>query len=230
MKDQKAICISASNIIKNQRQSTSFYISEIIEDVLLEKKISCEILDLRKSHLMPCIGCRQCRKDKRCGQDAEFNRIYEKIKEADYLFLVSPYCAPIPAKLSMILEKMEKMTCAQYGKTHTGRQRLPTDTLAGILSYGKGEGGEDLKQGIVATEEKLLAYKAMVNDIIAGILGRISLRTVPYNSKWNTGIVLPIGNDFQRKGGTQDQALLEKEIRQYVEVIVQTSKSLYAIY
>lgn len=229
VKGQKAICISASNIVKNQKQSTSYYISEIIMEVLLEKNISCEILDLREFCLLPCTGCDQCCMDKRCGQDAEFNRIYRNLFGADYLFFISPRCAPIPARLSMFLEKMENMVSVHCQKGNT-RQPKAEDILAGIISYGD-VGCEALKKQTSAVlQEKLLNYKTMVNDIIADALNRMNLRTVPYNSKWNTGIALPIGNDFQRRERTYDQKLLEKEIRQYVEVIVQTSKSLYAIY
>ena len=229
MKDQKAICISASNIVKNQKQSTSYYISEIIVEVLSENNISCEILDLREFCLTPCAGCDQCLMDRKCGQDAWFNRIYEKVSGADYLFFISPHCAPIPAKLSMLLEKMENMVSAHWLKGHT-RKPKAEDMLAGIISYG--EVGDEVSkdQTSAVLQEKLLSYKTMVNDIIADALNRMNLRTVPYNSKWNTGIVLPIGNDFQRRERIYDQKLPEKEIRQYVDVIVQTSKSLYAIY
>lgn len=229
VKDQKAICISASNIVKNQKQSTSYYISEIIMEVLSEKNISCEILDLREFCLTPCTGCDQCLMDRRCGQDAWFNRIYEKVSGTDYLFFISPHCAPIPAKLSMLLEKMENMVSVHLLKGHT-RQPKADSLLAGIISYGEVGGEVSKDQTSTVLQEKLLRYKTMVNDIIAGALNRINLRTVPYNSKWNTGIVLPIGNDFQRRESIYDQKQLEREIRQYVEVIVQTSKSLYAIY
>lgn len=228
VKVQKAICISASNIVKYQKQSTSYHISTIIGEALSKKNISCEIIDLREFTLMPCNGCDECCKYIRCGQDAEFNRIYEKAAGADYLFFVSPCCAPIPAKLSMLLEKIEKMSSLPRKKELDGGLRFG-GILAGIISYGEVERKTPKDRIPVALQEKLLRYKVMVNDIIAEAIGRINMRTVPYNSKWNTGIALPVGEDRNGKEQSYDPKLLEQEIRQYVEVIVQTSKSLHAI-
>ncbi|MDE7286035.1 MAG: NAD(P)H-dependent oxidoreductase [Lachnospiraceae bacterium] len=229
VKVQKAICISASNIVKNQKQSTSYCISTLIKEVLSKKNISCEMIDLREFALVPCNGCEGCCKNRRCSQDAEFNRIYEKVAGADYLFFTSPRGAPIPAKLSMLLEKLEKMSSLHKRKEPAGLSKS-SDILAGIISYGDVECEVPKDHTSAVLQEKLLCNKAMVNDIIADALNRMNFRTVPYNSKWNTGIALPIGDDFEGKEQIYDQKLLEQEIRQYVEVIVQTSKSLYAIY
>lgn len=49
----------------------------------------------------------------------DFNIIYEKVIEADALFFVSPHCTPIPAKLSMVLEKMEEITFLHWWKDET---------------------------------------------------------------------------------------------------------------
>lgn len=228
VKIQKAICISASNIVKNQKQSTSHHISTIIKEALSKKNISCEIIDLRELTLMPCNECDGCCQCRRCSQDTEFNRIYEKVAGADYLFFASPHCAPIPAKLSMLLEKMEKMSSLHKRKEHDGLSKSD-GILAGIISYGDVDWEASKGQIPAALQEKLLRYKVMVNDIIADALNRMNMRTVPYNSKWNTGIALPVGDDRKGKKQIYDQKLLEREIRQYVEVIVQTSKSLYAI-
>lgn len=229
VKIQKAICISASNIVKNQKQSASYHISTIIREVLLKKNISCEIIDLREFTLMPCKGCEECRQCRKCSQDAEFNRIFEKAAGADYLFFASPCGAPIPAKLCMLLEKMEIISFHYKKGEPVGVSKF-SGILAGIISYGD-VGCETPKDHTSAfLQEKLLHYKTMVNDIIADALNRMNLRTVPYSSKWNTGIALPVGDDMKGKEQIYDPKLLEQEIRQYVEVIVQTSKSLYAIY
>lgn len=213
MKDKRAVCISASNIVKNQKQSTSYYISGMIQGALKGKEISCEILDLRKYEFSACTGCGRCRVDKRCSQDADFNQFYEKLAGTDYLFFISPCCAPIPAKLSMLLEKMEQMTALSWQKDNLCQPGMG-GVLAGIISYGEGAPSK---------------CKAMVNDTIASVLDTIGLRTVPFNSKWDTGISLPVGNEWRIKGQEGDGKAVEKEIGKYVEVIVQTSKSLHAI-
>ena len=74
----------------------------------------------------------------------------------------------------------------------------------------------------------------MVNETISNALGTVEMRTVPFNSEWNTGISLPVERVVDKKGVFPVQEYewkkMEEEIRKYVEIIVQTSKSLYAIY
>lgn len=228
VKIQKAICISASNIVKNNRQSTSYYISEMVAGVLSEKNISCEILDLRKYRLTACTGCAGCGRDRRCGQDEDFNQIYEKVAGADYLFWISPHCAPIPAKLSILLEKMQKIISLHFRRECTRKTEL-YGILAGIISYKEEESMTSLNQPGGVLREELLEYKAMVNDVIANALDIVQIRTIPYNSKWDTGIALQVGGGFSTEEEKRGQKMPATEIRKYVELIVQTSKSLYAI-
>ncbi|MDE6203449.1 MAG: hypothetical protein K2G19_08230, partial [Lachnospiraceae bacterium] len=161
-----------------------------------------------------------CYEGKRCVQDRSFNSIYEELMTADYVFFVSPHYAPIPAKLCMLLEKMEQITFLHWWQDQRYQSEIH-GTLAGIISHGGG--------GITALE----SYKAMVNDTIANALDTIQLKVVPYNSKWNTGISLPVKNVTQKNGifpcQEYDWKMLEENIEKYVEIIVQTFKSLYAI-
>ncbi len=214
VKDQKAICISASNIVKNQEHSTSYFISELIAEVLEEKGVLCEILDLRHFELAACTGCDGCGKGVGCIPDADFNRIYEKLEGVKYLFFIAPYCAPIPAKLSMLLEKLEKMNalpCEGEAAQDAGQSSV----LAGIVSYGAGDGGK--------------YQNKIVNDIIAEALERMQMKTIPYNSKWDTGISLPVDHEGKIKEPGYDREMLGNEIEQYVKVVLQTAKSLHAI-
>lgn len=220
MKEQKAVCISASNIMESQNNSTTYRICKLIAGVLSKKKIPCKIIDLRKCALNPCTGCGRCYEGKRCVQDMNFNRIYGELLTADYVFFVSPHYAPVPAKLCMLLEKMEQITFLHWWRDHTYQSEMH-GTLAGIISHGGGGSGA------------LESYKAMVNDTIANALDTIQFKVVPYNSKWNTGISLPVKNVTQENGifpcQEYDWKLLEENIEKYVEIIVQTFKSLYAI-
>ena len=220
MKEQKAVCISASNIMESQKNSTTYRICKLIAGVLHKKNVLCKIIDLRNSALNPCTGCGQCYEGKRCVQDTNFNCIYEELLTADYVFFVSPHYAPIPAKLCMLLEKMEQITFLHWWQDHKYRSEI-YGTLAGIISHGGGGNGA------------LENYKAMVNDTIANALDTIQFKMVPYNSKWNTGISLPVKNVTRNKGifpcQEYDWRLLEENIEKYVEIVVQTFKSLYAI-
>ena len=133
----KAICISASNMLNSKNQSTSFIICDTISKILSEKNIPCKILDLRNYSLSPCIGCGECYDSKRCCRDIAFNEIYSMIAESDFVFFVSPHYAPIPAKLSMLLEKMEEITFLHWWKDNTYKSEM-YHLPAGIISHGGG--------------------------------------------------------------------------------------------
>lgn len=213
-KKMKAVCISASNVFKSGQNSTSYHLCEIISGVLSEREISCDIIDLREKSLSPCIGCGQCFESKRCRLDMAFNQIYEKLMQADYVFFVSPHYAPIPAKLCMLLEKMEQITFLHWWKDNSYQSEvyhIPT----GIISHG---GGSDWA---------LQSYKAMVNDTIANALDTIQMKVVPYDDKWNTGISLPVKNVIQETDifpvQEYDWDFINSLLREYIEVILHIS-------
>lgn len=207
----KAICISASNIRNSYNESISYKFCKEVEKVLKGEGISCEILDLRNYDLEPCIGCGKCFDSKRCCRDEDFNVIYNKIAGVDCIFFISPHYAPIPAKLSMLLEKMEEITFLHWWKDNTYQSEL-YQLPAGIISHG---GGSDWA---------LLSYKAMVNDTIANALDTIQCKLVPYNDEWDTGISLPVCKVEEEKGIFPIQKYewntIEEKIREYVEIIV----------
>lgn len=110
------LCISASNIIHSNAHSVSKIFCDKIAEILRTKNIGCEMIDLRDYSLHPCIGCGKCFDHKRCCIDNDFNKIYDKIVKSDAVFFVSPHYAPIPAKLCMLLEKMEEITFLHWWK------------------------------------------------------------------------------------------------------------------
>ncbi len=220
MGDKRAVCILASNKMEEQGKSISYYICKMIYATLYKKGISCEVINLRNYALLPCTGCGICRDGEGCGKDKEFNRLYEELNPADYLFFVSPLNIPIPAKLCMLFEKMEQLAFLQGEYDYSGQSELQ-GKLAGIISYGNGERW---------TPENC---KTMVNDTMCNVLNALGLKVVPYNSKWNTGISLTVRN-IPAGGETllvkeQDWKMMEEAVKRYVEVIVQTSKSLHAV-
>lgn len=206
-----AICISASNILNSSCQSTSYKFCNIIKNTLELNSISCEIIDLREYNLSPCVGCGKCYDSKRCCIDKDFNTIYDKIVKSSCVFFVSPHYAPIPAKLCMLLEKMEEITFLHWWKDNTYRAetyKIPT----GIISHGGG------------SSWALSSYKAMVNDTIANALDTIQCRIIPYNDKWNTGISIAVDHieeaDCVFPVQKYDWDSIEGIIREYVNCVV----------
>lgn len=220
IKGKKAVCISASNVMGSRNQSTSLQICERIKKILGNEQVSCEILDLRKYELNPCIGCGQCYESHRCSRDREFNSLYDILVGADWCFFVSPHYAPIPAKLCMLLEKMEQITFLHWWKDNSYRSEL-SGKLVGIVSHGGGESWA------------LDSYKAMVNDTIANALDTIQMKVVPFSFKWDTGIALPVHSTRQQEGifpiQEYDWEAMEESLSNYIEVVIQTARSLYAL-
>ena len=208
-----AICISASNIANSYKESTSYKFCEKIKEILGQSEIECEIIDLREFDLSPCIGCGKCFDSKRCCKDKDFNKIYNKIINSNCVFFVSPHYAPIPAKLSMLLEKMEEITFLHWWKDNTYKSEV-YNIPAGIISHGGG------------SNWALSSYKAMVNDTIANALDTIQCKIVPYDDEWNTGISLPIHNVIEKDDifpiQEYDWEMIEQKIQEYVKCVVQT--------
>lgn len=207
----KVICISASNMLSSGTESTSLIICRKIEDILCAEGVSSETADLRQYGLSPCVGCGGCFETKRCCRDADFNVLYEKLAACDGAFFVSPHYAPIPAKLCMLLEKMEEITFLHWWKDSTYRSEL-YGKPAGVVSHG---GGSDWA---------LKSYKAMVNDTIANALDTIQLRTVAYDKVWTTGLSLPLVGAADMGGifpsQSYDWAALEEKLKGYVKTFL----------
>lgn len=208
----KALCISASNIINSSSQSISYQFSGIVKNELESKGISCEIIDLREYNLSPCAGCGKCYDSKRCCIDKDFNLIYNKIINSTCVFFVSPHYAPIPAKLCMLLEKMEEITFLHWWKDNTYKSEA-YQIPAGIISHGGGAAWA------------LPSYKAMVNDTIANALDTIQCKVVPYNDEWNTGISIPIDKVKEDASIFPIQRynwdLIEELIKEYTNCVLQ---------
>ena len=211
----RLLCLSAANILhKEKTESTSYKICEIIIAEIQKKISSIEssITDLRDCELTPCTGCGRCYASKRCAVDSTFNQIYEYIISSDLLFIVSPHYAPIPAKLCMILEKMEQITFLHWGKDNSYKSEVH-GIVTGVISHG---GGSDWA---------LKSYKCMVNDTIANALDTIQLKLIPLDREWNTGIALPI-----RNVKNSDDSIfpiqeynwrdLTERIRKYIEAVI----------
>ncbi len=122
-------------------------------------------------------GCGGCFYTLRCCRDNAFNTLYERLVRSDGLLFVSPHYAPIPARLCMLLEKMEEIAFLHWWKD-SGYRAEAWGIPAGIVSHGGGAGWA------------LKSYKAMVNDTIAN--ATIQCRVVPYHSPWDTGLALPV--------------------------------------
>ncbi len=211
----KVLCISASNIMnKAIEDSTSVKICKVILECLPEDQYTGEMVDLRTYQLQPCNGCGKCFGTHRCIFDEAFNSIYEKIIHSNVLFIVSPHYAPIPAKLCMLLEKMEQISFLHWAKDSNYKSEV-YGISTGIISHG---GGSDWA---------LSSYKAMVNDTIANALDTIQLKLIPHSQEWNTGISIPVANVINNKDDIfpkqeYEWDKIKDKIAEYVSKVVNT--------
>lgn len=216
---KRAVCISASNRMDNGEQYFSHAICGRIQEMLADENVCCHMIDIGEFDLKPCTGCGQCVKSGKCMTDRDFNRIYESVSRANWCFIVSSRYAPIPAELCILLGKLKQIHVMLPGRM--GSEADLEGKLVGIISYGGMDGWE------------LESCKAMVNDTVANVLSALQMRVVPFNSKWDTGIALPVNREGKEKEepclAKNEADAAEERLRNYVEVIVQTSKTLYAL-
>ena len=180
----KVICISASNMKKAGEKSTSLIacrtIDEIIKNRLNRKDMQVEIIKLVDAKLNPCIGCGQCYEVDKCAAKDDFNAIYAKIVESDAVFIVSPHYAPIPAKLSILLEKMEQPVFLRWFQDNNYRPAVYKKPV-GIIAHGGG-----------SEEWVLQSYKEMVLATIENALQTIMMDVVSPDENPTPGVVFPV--------------------------------------
>jgi multimeric flavodoxin WrbA len=129
--------ISCSNVSSSGKGSISLRTAEQLKDRIkkLQDESSVHLVDLRDYRLTPCSMCEGCAETQRCVEDGDFNELFEVVSKADELMLVCPHYAPIPSKLSIILEKIGEISYLQFcaGKD----RRHPTrGKKAGIIAHG----------------------------------------------------------------------------------------------
>lgn len=177
------ICLSASNIKHAGKNSTSLRVCELIKEMIQRKNnrnTIVEIVSLVENDLIPCIGCGKCFNEEKCVLDEGFNKIYEKLIKAEALFIVSAHYAPIPAKLTILLEKMEQLAFLKRFNDESYRSPLYGKPV-GIVGHGGG------------TEEIIKYYKGPVIDSICNALSYpIEMNIARGNNEQIKGVLLPV--------------------------------------
>jgi multimeric flavodoxin WrbA len=213
----KVICISASNIKHAGDKSTSLIacktIDAIIKNRLKRKDIIVEIIKLVNAELKPCTGCGDCYGANKCSGDESFNNIYSKIVESDAVFIVSPHYAPIPAKLSILLEKMEQHVFLHWFQDNNYRPAEYKKPV-GIIAHGGG-----------SEKWMLQSYKEMVLATIANALQTIMMDVVGLDENPTNGVVFPVKEVRKDKNNifpvqTYDWADIENRLTPLVEKVI----------
>lgn len=178
----RCVCISSSNIKHATETSTSTKACKIIKEIIHEEdeRADVEIVRLVDHDLLPCVGCGGCFARRNCVHDDHFNEIYSKMVTADGLFIVTPHYAPIPAKLSMVLEKIEQIAFLRRFRDETYRSPLYGKPAA-IVAHGGG------------TEEIMDFYDPVVIAPVANaLMWPVEMDIVKYDERWTKGVAFPV--------------------------------------
>jgi hypothetical protein len=182
-KPTRIVCISASNIKHAKNWSTSTKICCMIKEMILqelEDHATIDIIPLADYELKPCIGCGECFKSGTCAHDEAFNRIMSFLTRADGIVFVSAHYAPIPSKLTMLLEKIEQLAFLPRFNDATWHSPLYKKPVA-LIGHGGG------------TKETLPHYKKLVLDIIENALSwPVEMQIVEIDETQPNGVVFPV--------------------------------------
>jgi len=175
-------CISASNIRHAGDNSPSLRVCRLIQSIAeeIDSGFAVDIIRLVDYRLEPCIGCGGCFRRDECLHDEGFNEAYGRLARADALFIVSAHYAPIPAKLSMLLEKVEQLAFLKRFHDESYRSPLYMKPV-GIVAHGGG------------TAEVARYYKGPVLDSIWNALSYpVEMGIVGVSDEEPDGIVFPV--------------------------------------
>jgi multimeric flavodoxin WrbA len=175
-------CVSASNVAHAGEGSTSLRVCRLIADLVERESPGCavDVVRLVEHELSPCCGCGACYSSGRCVHDETFNGLFDRLSCADGLFVVAAHYAPIPAKLVMLLEKLEQLAFLPRFSDESCRSPL-SGKPAGIVGHGGG------------TAAVAWCYREMVLDTVANALGwPIEMNVVAGGSDSPRGVVFPV--------------------------------------
>jgi len=112
----KLLTISCSNVKAMQENSASVKTCSIFGQLVAKKdnSVIMETVLLSNLEFTPCIMCGKCAGTEKCVYDENFNQLWQKLKAADLIFFAIPHYAPIPAKLMMVLEKLQEFCFVGY--------------------------------------------------------------------------------------------------------------------
>ena len=214
------LCISASNVKETGDGSASIQIGRAIGRIFQKEGIpdpGVEILPLVKYDLKTCILCGQCYKTSRCLYDEDFNRLYERLASADAVFFVVPHYAPLPAKLMILLEKVNEIV---YANSRMNPNYIVPfrRTPAAVIGHG----------GMIESEKVLRYYHDILITPVALTLKRLSFQLARPGRPYLYGMPVGLKNQNSIRTSpdaifpvfTHDYELIEKKITPLVQDVI----------
>ena len=209
------VCVSAPNMRRARERSTSLRVCRLIARLATEARpdATVDVIALVECKLKPCTGCGACYQRGKCPSDSGFNQLYARLIRADGLFIVAAHYAPIPAKLCMMLEKVEQFAFLRRYNDEAYRSPL-YGKPAGLIAHGGGG------------EEVMDAYRAVALEPIANALSwPVEMEIVSLGDDAPRGVVFPVQR-VHREPGTiypiqeYDWADIERRVAPLVTAVL----------
>jgi multimeric flavodoxin WrbA len=163
-------------------------------DILLKRllkgaageSIVTEEIQLRDYQFQPCIGCEQCRKDKRCtGLQDGMQLIYPKIREASGLVLISPiYNYNMTALMKSFIDRLYCFYNFADERPGYWSSQLANQGRKAIIAVvgeqaSREEGGMDLTLETMRRSIEALGHEVIDELPVLGIFHKGKVREYP---------------------------------------------------
>lgn len=177
----KILCIAASNVRKARENSSSTKIGEMVKEMILAEvpQAEVQIMPLLDYDLKPCEMCGGCYHANKCVMDDDFNEIYTAFESTDGIIIVTPHYALAPAKLVMLLEKIQERGYFAWITKEPERFTLAGKPLAVIGHGGSSQNFENL-------------YRRNLLDGVGGAFEATGFRIIGAGEEWKNGVIFGI--------------------------------------
>jgi multimeric flavodoxin WrbA len=176
----KITCISASNVEPAREHSASTRACELIRDLAqAEGDAQVTIVPLIDYEMKPCRMCGKCVEAGKCVHDRAFNQVYQRLAEADAVFVVCPHYAPFPSKMMILLEKLQEICYLNWCQDQ-GYRTIVHQKPVGLVAHG----GQ--------TAEAIPYYKKALLDPLALSFASVQMKVVGAGEQEPNGVAFGI--------------------------------------
>ena len=151
-----------------------------------DEGIATEEIQLRDYQFQPCIGCEQCRKDKRCtGLQDGMQLIYPRIREAGGLVVISPiYSYNMTALMKSFIDRLYSFYDFSDERPGYWSSQLANQGRKAIIAVvgeqaTREEGGMDLTLETMRRSIKALGYEVIDELPVLGIFHKGKVKEYP---------------------------------------------------
>lgn len=216
----KITCISASNTQLVAEKGTSVRVCGLVEEIAAQNNPSdtaVKTLRLTDFELKPCHFCGSCLNHPGCPFDDDFNKIYAELIDSDALIIVIPHYACIPAKLTMIFEKLNELFYVNWYNDRSFRFPLNGKPVGIIVHGGSPDQAEPMEH-----------MKKMLLDPTTYVLGSLGLKVVGVDDRWKNGVAFGLVDEhcISEEPGSilpsirQDWDLIRKRVEPLVQAVL----------